>query len=157
MLTLPLPISLGTGSYPMPLDRTATIPEKPAIIDGPSSPIPITTPKPTGPSIFTQATEKAKSMLQFLPIAAQLLSSNNNSGAGSDSGGLVKTPWDFMNSAKPSFSTADGKSGDINQTTTFGDFIVNGNKFSAFNSMLLLAGSVVVGVILIRTFKGKKK
>lgn len=59
--------------------------------------------------------------------------------------------------AKSSPSSAQGESGDINQQVSFGDFIINGSKFSPVQIGLIAAASILAGGLLLRLFKKRGK
>jgi len=123
----PVSIPSSVPSVSKPLDYVYSIPQK--ISD--SKPVAVTR---------DAASAVGGSMLQAALAAAPAVASLFGGGT-----------------AKSSPSSADGKSGDINQKVSFGDFIVNGSKFSPLQIGLIAAGAILAGGLVLGFFKKRGK
>lgn len=138
MLPLPLPISIPGSD----LSRGLMIPVSyPTDIT-----IPKTVPISGASTVSIPISQKAGSSVDPLTIAGFASAAKGVL----DSSGGAQVPTTAT-------SSADSKSGDINQTVSFGDFIVNGSKFSPFNTFLLIGVALGSGLFLLSLFKKKAK
>ena len=95
-------------------------------------------------SAISQAIGKVKSMID--PLTASMIA-----------GGVAKVAGEAGQQTATSGARSDGKSGDIKNDVSFGDFIVNGSKGLSANNLFLYGGAAVVGFVLLKIFRKKAK